>query len=288
VLENSYTGVAYQTVSGYGSLVVPASSSQSLLTTHSQTIRGRLVNYHTGFLGLASGHISTFWYPLVVEDVSNVASFRWTNIAGATITSAVDTDTIKYGLDTGNVWQNHNYPSLTLTFYKYNVATGGWDVLATPAAETWTWGQQRLQDSGTILLSTVFTSADSTVKLRAIATSGTNTIVQSSDLTIRRNAINPSNAANAAGGWMGLGDGLGGILFGTIIAGLIAGIAFFLVRDARVFIIGGLAGVAIAFALGLYPIWLMVVIGIAGVAAMLFASGLLGGRGEGGTPPVEG
>jgi hypothetical protein len=52
--------------------------------------------------------------------------------------------------------------------------------------------------------------------------------------------------------------------------------------------IGGLAGVAIAFALGLYPIWLMVVIGIAGVAAMLFASGLLGGRGEGGTPPVEG
>lgn len=88
---------------------------------------------------------------------------------------------------------------------------------------------------------------------------------------------------------MGLDAGLGGILFGTIIAMLIAFVAFFLVRDARVFIVGGLAGVAISFALGLYPIWLIVIIGIAGVAALLFASGILGGRGEnGGSDPSAG
>jgi len=281
-------GNTYLTVVGYGSLQVAESSSQSFVTTHTQTLRVRLVAYSSIFI-VPLNQISTFWYPIVVEDASNAASFRWTNIAGNTITSAVDTDTIKYGLDTGNVWQNHNYPSLTLTFYKYNVATAVWDVLATPAPETWTWGQQRLQQSDNIPLSVVFSSTDSTVKLRAIATSGANTIAQSTDLIIRRNAINPSNVANAAGGWMGLGAGLGGILIGTIIAMLIAFVGFFLVRDARVFIIGGLAGVAIAFALGLYPIWLIVLIGIAGVAALLFASGVLGGRGEnGGSDPSAG
>jgi hypothetical protein len=279
---------SYFTVTGYGSLQVPESSSQSFVTTHAQTIRARLVAY-SSILIVPLNQITTFWYNQVVEDDSTAASFRWTNTAGNTIASAVDTDTIRYGLDTGNIWQNHNYPSLTLTFYKYNVATSAWDVVAVPAAETWTWGQHRLQESDTIVLSTVFTAADKTVKLRAVATSGANTIVQSSDLTIQRNALNPSNLANGVGGFMGLDAGLGGILFGTIIAMLIAFVAFFLVRDARVFIVGGLAGVAISFALGLYPIWLIVIIGIAGVAALLFASGILGGRGEnGGSDPSAG
>jgi hypothetical protein len=115
-------------------------------------------------------------------------------------------------------------------------------------------------------------------------TGGGQQIGTAKEITISTNMLNPVNVAEGAGGVMGFGStgGIGTILIGLILTLGIGVVLFLFIRDARVFLVGSLIGAGISFALGLFPLWVMILAGIAGMAALLFASGILGGRGESG------
>ena len=262
--------------------------------------------------------VATGWNYVQVDAPVTPATFVWKNEAGNTITSASDTDKINFGLDTGNTYQNNNYGSLKLVFQKYNPNTLVWDTLPdsvsafreSPISQysntadidnVHTWVKSQIKASaakGNFATTALSTPAEGRYRaqIKGITTSGwmqppsaEGLILTSGELRVSSNAFAPVNIGEGLGGWIGLTAGMGGILIGAIMSLIIASLAFLFIRDARVFIVGGLAGVVISVALGLFPIWLVVILGIAGVAVLLFASGILGGKGEnGGSDPSAG
>lgn len=286
----------------YGILKTAVVGWDVLTPTAPQMLRGRLIGAHsTGF------DYSNLLYsnqPTVTIDAADTApSFVWKNQGGTTITTAVDTQTIMFGLNTGTTsWQNlPPKASLTLTFQKWNPNTNLWDSLPAAASaysesdvgagsdlvdtdNSHTWGARSIAGFGSVIPNVDFSTTVPEGKYRAVMTGGGQQIGTAKEITVTTNMLNPVNVAEGAGGVMGFGStgGVGTILIGLILTLGIGVLLFVFIRDARVFLVGSLIGAGISFALGLFPLWVMILAGIAGVAALLFASGILGGRGESG------
>lgn len=284
----------------------------SVTPSEAEILQVRMVAYHYLFLD----QVSTGWESVTVQDATTPAVFNWKDASGNTITNAMDTDKINFGFDTGTAQQNQGYSHLVLLFQKYNTATKTWTDL--PAAKsafiesvinshsqtavttnTHAWGSYEMAGSasgGNFYANSL--TADSVGLYRAEilgqTSVGYNIVLTSATLTVNGNPLNPVNAANGVGGFMGLGSATGGnapIFLGLILMGVIAIIGFFVARFNVYGLLGGaMIGFIIDFAMGLFPEWMLfalVVIGICVVVLVLFMGrGKEGGDTGGGQAPI--
>jgi PKD repeat protein len=291
-------GTTWTTVSTYPKAINSTGTNAFSVPT------ARELRYWITAYGLVAGtDISTTKQTLVVQSPAVTPYFKWTDTAGKVISKASDTSTIKFGLSSGTIGENNNYDHLKLQFQKYNDQTDRWDNIATTpgyvesttgnhvatsdTSNNHAWSNGFILDgSNTVVINTAFTdpvAGDYRALLYGMSGSTATTLLTSATLTVNNNALNPSNLANGMGGWFGI-DATGGVAryaAGILICLVIGVIAFYFIRDARVFLVGLAGGAILSFTIGLFDAWILLVLGIIGIVILLFSFGILGtGGGE--------
>jgi PKD repeat protein len=225
------------------------------------------------------------------------------DINGNPKTSLYTTDNVFFRFDTGN---DGGYATIAYALepvlYKYNEVSAAWDTIGGIAwieepdtgtqtaihnyGTPWSYGGGEVSGNG----NAGQLSAGTYRILLYTGGTGMTTpelVMQTAPIIIKTNPLNPKNIANTTGSFLGIGGSLGGdpaILLGLLIMIIFAVVLFFVTKLNVYGLLGGAGiGFVAAFALGLFPLWMifaMVVVGIAAIAVFLFMGA--GGSGGGG------
>jgi PKD repeat protein len=299
-------GTIYYATPGYP-VSIAGSGSVTLATSKAEILRGYVFGENL--------FAKVYSQPAVITigATGTDPTFVWKNSGGTTITSASDTSTVYFGINTGATsWQNKPaWSTLALYFQKYNPNTGLWDTLpasvsgytesAVPGytmnvdtSNSHIWGKRTIAGFGSFIPMDWSGAGTVTVpegKYRGVmmANGATGTLIKMSpELTVTKNMVNPSNVAGAAGGFLGLPatGGDAGIFFGFLLMVIFALVIFYIAKFNAYGLLGGAAiGFLISWALGLFPIWMVYILMVIciGLVAVVF----LLGRGGGGDSAVE-
>ena len=231
-------------------------------------------------------------------------SILWTNKDGSPITKITQKYQAYFCVDTGSACAEDDIANATVSIEKFNSVTGLWEVSPEEPSPDWT-ESARPAETGNLHAYTKRMVGSGVVTLegegiyRAVLrgveydTGTTYELDVSPSLEVTRNLLSPSEAADDVGELLGISDGgstgvaSASLLFAGVIIAALVFIPMIIFRRADPIIagIGAALGFVISIALGLVPMWMLVILGIIGVAigALLFTGKLGGGGGAGPT-----